>query len=83
MDPTINVHAKLTQDRIIARLQQPYSLDCIPVETEYQVSCVGDMSDLALYIRYEFGTSGIFTCAISRCWSKATVVPCYDLSHTL
>ena len=25
------------QDRIIARLQQPYSLDCIPVETEYQV----------------------------------------------
>lgn len=27
------------QDRIIARLQQPYSLDCIPVEAEYQVSC--------------------------------------------
>lgn len=26
------------QDRIIARLQQPYSLDCIPVEAEYQVS---------------------------------------------
>lgn len=25
------------QDRIIARLQQPYSLDCIPVEAEYQV----------------------------------------------
>ncbi|MCD7456565.1 AUGMIN subunit 2 [Datura stramonium] len=24
------------QDRIIARLQQPYSLDCIPVEAEYQ-----------------------------------------------
>ncbi|KAL2620559.1 hypothetical protein R1flu_000764 [Riccia fluitans] len=24
------------KDRIIARLQQPYSLDCIPVETEYQ-----------------------------------------------
>ncbi|KAG4126542.1 hypothetical protein ERO13_D10G162700v2 [Gossypium hirsutum] len=23
-------------DRIIARLQQPYSLDCIPVEAEYQ-----------------------------------------------
>ncbi|KAJ7563362.1 hypothetical protein O6H91_03G107000 [Diphasiastrum complanatum] len=26
----------LNKDRIIARLQQPYSLDCIPVETEYQ-----------------------------------------------
>ncbi|KAG6748697.1 hypothetical protein POTOM_048629 [Populus tomentosa] len=25
-------------DRIIARLQQPYSLDCIPVEAEYQVT---------------------------------------------
>lgn len=25
------------QDRIVARLQQPYSLDCIPVEAEYQV----------------------------------------------
>lgn len=25
------------QDRIIARLQRPYSLDCIPVEVEYQV----------------------------------------------
>ena len=25
------------QDRIIARLQQPYSLDCIPVEAEFQV----------------------------------------------
>ncbi|KAF6140782.1 hypothetical protein GIB67_042195 [Kingdonia uniflora] len=24
------------KDRIIARLQQPYSLDCIPVEAEYQ-----------------------------------------------
>ncbi|KAL3631583.1 AUGMIN subunit 2 [Castilleja foliolosa] len=24
------------KDRIIARLQQPYSLDCIPVESEYQ-----------------------------------------------
>lgn len=30
------------QDRIVARLQQPYSLDCIPVEAEYQVkySCL-------------------------------------------
>ncbi|CAI0417380.1 unnamed protein product, partial [Linum tenue] len=27
---------KCWQDRIIARLQQPYSLDCIPVEAEYQ-----------------------------------------------
>ncbi|KZV24328.1 hypothetical protein F511_01810 [Dorcoceras hygrometricum] len=26
----------LNKDRIIARLQQPYSLDCIPVEAEYQ-----------------------------------------------
>ncbi|KAF2284887.1 hypothetical protein GH714_031942 [Hevea brasiliensis] len=26
----------LIKDRIIARLQQPYSLDCIPVEAEYQ-----------------------------------------------
>ncbi|WMV40707.1 hypothetical protein MTR67_034092 [Solanum verrucosum] len=25
------------KDRIIARLQQPYSLDCIPVEAEYQL----------------------------------------------
>jgi HAUS augmin-like complex subunit 2 len=31
------VAAILYQDRIIARLQQPYSLDCIPVEAEYQV----------------------------------------------
>lgn len=30
-------HSKSFQDRIIARLQQPYSLDCIPVEAEYQV----------------------------------------------
>ncbi|GFY99089.1 major facilitator superfamily protein [Actinidia rufa] len=28
--------AHLTHDRIIARLQQPYSLDCIPVEAEFQ-----------------------------------------------
>uniref|UniRef100_A0A0A9CY45 Uncharacterized protein n=1 Tax=Arundo donax TaxID=35708 RepID=A0A0A9CY45_ARUDO len=28
------------KDRIIARLQQPYSLDCIPVEAEYQVMFV-------------------------------------------
>ncbi|XP_062009385.1 AUGMIN subunit 2-like isoform X2 [Rosa rugosa] len=26
----------LNKDRIIARLQQPYSLNCIPVEAEYQ-----------------------------------------------
>ncbi|KVH93094.1 hypothetical protein Ccrd_004860 [Cynara cardunculus var. scolymus] len=26
------------KDRIIARLQQPYSLDCIPVEAEYQAA---------------------------------------------
>ncbi|XP_073298417.1 AUGMIN subunit 2-like [Primulina huaijiensis] len=26
----------LNKDRIIARLQQPFSLDCIPVEAEYQ-----------------------------------------------
>ncbi|GLU04031.1 hypothetical protein SLE2022_211980 [Rubroshorea leprosula] len=25
-----------SQDHIIAQLQQPYSLDCIPVEAEYQ-----------------------------------------------
>jgi hypothetical protein len=31
------VFCKYWQDRIIARLQQPYSLDCIPVEAEYQV----------------------------------------------
>ncbi|KAJ6343356.1 hypothetical protein OIU76_005158 [Salix suchowensis] len=28
------------KDRIISRLQQPYSLDCIPVEAEYQVTPV-------------------------------------------
>lgn len=31
------IAAVVYQDRIIARLQQPYSLDCIPVEAEYQV----------------------------------------------
>jgi len=31
------------QDRIIARLQQPYSLDCIPVEAEYQVGPINSI----------------------------------------
>lgn len=29
---------QLYQDRIVASLQQPYSLECIPVEAEDQVS---------------------------------------------
>lgn len=39
------------QDRIIARLQQPYSLDCIPVEAEYQVRVVniGDFHSFNYY----------------------------------
>ncbi|CAJ2679150.1 unnamed protein product [Trifolium pratense] len=45
MEKKIETLAKITtilkdvihnKDRIIARLQQPYSLDCIPVEAEYQ-----------------------------------------------
>jgi len=32
-----NFIVTIWQDRIIARMQQPYSLDCIPVEAEYQV----------------------------------------------
>jgi hypothetical protein len=35
---TSEIATLLCQDRIIARLQQPYSLDCIPVEAEYQVT---------------------------------------------
>jgi hypothetical protein len=34
---TSEIATLFCQDRIIARLQQPYSLDCIPVEAEYQV----------------------------------------------
>ncbi|KAK2449603.1 AUGMIN subunit [Trifolium repens] len=33
-------HSRDSKDRIIARLQQPYSLDCIPVEAEYQVGYI-------------------------------------------
>ena len=36
-NPNIKITTLFYQDRIIARLQQPYSLDCIPVEAEYQV----------------------------------------------
>ncbi|XP_076924059.1 AUGMIN subunit 2-like [Bidens hawaiensis] len=45
MEKKIEVLARITtilkdviqnKDRIIARLQQPYSLDCVPVEVEYQ-----------------------------------------------
>ncbi|XP_059661126.1 AUGMIN subunit 2-like isoform X2 [Cornus florida] len=32
----LQVELQGRKDRIIARLQQPYSLDCIPVEAEYQ-----------------------------------------------
>ncbi|KAL5995572.1 AUGMIN subunit 2 [Asimina triloba] len=32
-----NKVASCPKDRVIARLQQPYSLDCIPVEAEYQL----------------------------------------------
>lgn len=35
--PNVVIYLFVLQDRIIARLQQPYSLDCIPVEAEYQV----------------------------------------------
>ena len=48
------VFCEYWQDRIIARLQQPYSLDCIPVEAEYQVGypmtvCFCDTVDHKLF----------------------------------
>ncbi|KAG8085618.1 hypothetical protein GUJ93_ZPchr0010g8217 [Zizania palustris] len=43
--------AHLTHDRIIARLQQPYSLDCIPVEAEYQKQ----FSELLLKAASDYG----------------------------
>eukprot|EP00249_Psilotum_nudum_P004108 c17649_g1_i1 orf=418-1341(-) len=46
------------KDRIIARLQQPYSLDCIPVETQYQKQ----FSDLLLKAASDYGA---LTAAIS------------------
>lgn len=39
------------KDRIIARLQQPYSLDCIPVEAEYQKQ----FSELLLKAASDYG----------------------------
>ncbi|KAJ0240175.1 AUGMIN subunit 2 [Hirschfeldia incana] len=39
------------KDRIIARLQQPYSLDCIPVEAEYQKQ----FSDLLMRAASDYG----------------------------
>ncbi|PNX91815.1 hypothetical protein L195_g014940 [Trifolium pratense] len=36
LPPRLSLVLKM-EDRIIARLQQPYSLDCIPVEAEYQI----------------------------------------------
>ncbi|KAF5178055.1 Augmin subunit [Thalictrum thalictroides] len=39
------------KDRIIARLQQPYSLDCIPVEAEYQK----EFSELLLKAASDYG----------------------------
>ncbi|KAH7288534.1 hypothetical protein KP509_31G030300 [Ceratopteris richardii] len=46
------------KDRIIARLQQPYSLDCIPVETEYQKQ----FSELLLKAAGDYGA---LTAAVS------------------
>ncbi|KAG9149897.1 hypothetical protein Leryth_020252 [Lithospermum erythrorhizon] len=40
------------KDRIIARLQQPYSLDCIPVEAEYQKQ----FSELLMKAASDYGT---------------------------
>ncbi|XP_058758042.1 AUGMIN subunit 2-like [Vicia villosa] len=39
------------KDRIIARLQQPYSLDCIPVEAEFQK----DFSELLMKAASDYG----------------------------
>ncbi|CAK8574217.1 unnamed protein product [Lathyrus sativus] len=39
------------KDRIIARLQQPYSLDCIPVEAEYQK----EFSELLMKAASDYG----------------------------
>ncbi|XP_074565817.1 AUGMIN subunit 2-like isoform X2 [Curcuma longa] len=39
------------KDRIIARLQQPYALDCIPVEAEYQKQ----FSELLLKAASDYG----------------------------
>lgn len=41
-----------SQDRIIARLQQPYSLDCIPVEAEYQV-CSSTFANSQMHMFFE------------------------------
>ena len=49
------------QDRIIARLQQPYSLDCIPVEAEFQV---GHSIKMPIFLCSCFG--GFPKCAKSR-----------------
>jgi hypothetical protein len=53
----MSVFCEYWQDRIIARLQQPYSLDCIPVEAEYQVGypmtvCFCDTVDHKLFLFY-------------------------------
>ncbi|XP_038976338.1 AUGMIN subunit 2-like [Phoenix dactylifera] len=52
------------KDRIIARLQQPYSLDCIPVEAEYQKQ----FSELLLKAASDYGA--LTTSVADLQWSQ-------------
>ncbi|VFQ90960.1 unnamed protein product [Cuscuta campestris] len=53
------------KDRIIARLQQPYSLDCIPVEAEYQKQ----FSELLMRAASDY--SALTTSAADFHWSQS------------
>jgi len=57
------------KDRIIARLQQPYSLDCIPVETEYQ----RQFSELLLKAAGDYGALTAATTDIQ--WTQSFKEP--------
>ncbi|KAL3851525.1 hypothetical protein ACJIZ3_013407 [Penstemon smallii] len=52
------------KDRIIARLQQPYSLDCIPVEAEYQKQ----FSELLMKAASDYGSLTASTADLQ--WSQ-------------
>ncbi|WOK99370.1 AUGMIN subunit 2 [Canna indica] len=53
------------KDRIIARLQQPYSLDCIPVEAEYQKQ----FSELLLKAASDYGALTVAVADFQWCQS--------------
>ncbi|KAH9322670.1 hypothetical protein KI387_017309, partial [Taxus chinensis] len=52
-------------DRIIARLQQPYSLDCLPVEAEFQ----RQFSELLLKAASDYGA--LTTAIADFQWSQS------------